>query len=75
MRTFLCLLFFSTLLFGQNYFTEKYHPFVDGIQSPESFLGYEIGSQHTRHDQIVAYLEYLSNTSEHSEISYYGKTH
>ena len=75
MRTFLCLLFFSTLLFGQNYFTEKYHPFVDGIQSPESFLGYEIGSQHTRHDQIVAYLEYLSNTSEHAEISYYGKTH
>ena len=75
MRAIICTLLFSTSVFGQNYFTEQYHPFSKEIQSPNQFLGYEIGSQHTRHDQIVDYLEYLATSSSFANISYYGKTH
>ena len=69
------LLLFSTLLFGQDYFTERYNPFKSSIPSPESYLEYEIGSQHTRHDLIVAYLQHLANISDQAEIMFYGKTH
>lgn len=75
MRTLVCLLLVCTQLQGQSYFTEQYEPFDDSIDSPETFLGYEIGSQHTRHDQIVAYLAYLSVVSDKAQISYYGKKH
>lgn len=75
MRPLYYILFISTQFFGQNYFTEQYKPFIDEIQSPEEFLGYEIGYQHTRHDQIVSYLEYLASASDCAIISYYGKTH
>jgi hypothetical protein len=75
MRTLVCLFLVCAQLQGQSYFTEKYKPFDDAIDSPETFLGYEIGSQHTRHDQIVAYLAYLATASNKAQISYYGKTH
>ena len=75
MRTLVCLFLVCTQLQGQSYFTEQYEPFDDSIDSPETFLGYEIGSQHTRHDQIVAYLAYLAVVSDKAQISYYGKTH
>ena len=75
MRTLVCLFLVCAQLQGQSYFTEQYKPFDDAIDSPETFLGYEIGSQHTRHDQIVAYLAYLATASNKAQISYYGKTH
>jgi hypothetical protein len=54
MRIFLLTFLATTSLVGQDYFTERYQPFQPSIPSPETFLEYEIGSQHTRHDQIVA---------------------
>jgi hypothetical protein len=47
----MCLFLVCTQFQGQSYFTEQYEPFDDSIDSPETFLGYEIWSQHTRHDQ------------------------
>ena len=38
-------------------------------------MGYEIGFQHTRHDQIVSYLTYLSTVSNKADLINYGKTH
>lgn len=75
MRALFVFLLLSLHLFGQDYFTEQYKPFLEDIRSPKEFLGYEIGSQHTRHDQIVSYLNYLASTSDQAELSYYGKTH
>ena len=48
--------FVSVQMFAQPYFFKAYEPFDENIPSPEEFLGYPIGSQHTRHDRIVAYL-------------------
>jgi hypothetical protein len=38
--------------------------FAADIPSPEAFLGYEIGTVHTRHDQIVAYMKELARLSD-----------
>ena len=61
--------------FSQDYFLENFGPFNQNIQSPEEFLGYEIGDQHTRHDLILAYFKYLSSVSERANLINYGKTH
>ena len=62
-------------LIAQDYFLENNGPYNENIQSPEEFLGYEIGFEHTRHDLIIAYLNYLSNASKKAEIIKYGESH
>ena len=61
--------------FSQDYFLENFGPYNENIESPEEFLGYEIGDQHTRHDLILAYFKYLSSVSEKANLINYGKTH
>ena len=62
-------------LIAQDYFLENNGPYNENIQSPEEFLGYEIGFEHTRHDLIISYLNYLSNSSKKAEIIKYGESH
>ena len=62
-------------LIAQDYFLDNNGPYNENIQSPEEFLGYEIGFEHTRHDLIVSYLNYLSNSSKKAEIIKYGESH
>ncbi|MBL4606189.1 MAG: zinc carboxypeptidase [Flavobacteriaceae bacterium] len=60
---------------SQDYFFKDKAPFDAKIPSPEEFLGYPIGEQHTRHDQIVGYLYKLAEVSDRAEIEVYGYTH
>jgi len=60
---------------AQDYFFKDKAPFNSDIPSPETFLGYPIGEQHTRHDMIVSYLEKLAELSDRASIEVYGKTH
>nr|WP_298999470.1 M14 metallopeptidase family protein [uncultured Allomuricauda sp.] len=69
----LCI--FSISISAQDYFFKKFHPFDSNIQSPEEFLGHGIGERHTRHDLIVAYMDYLAKNSERASYYEYGKTH
>jgi len=72
----LCLILsFLGSTWSQDYYYAKYAPFESSIPSPEEFLEYGIGDYHTRHDQIVAYLEKLSEVSDRAQITDYGKTH
>ena len=71
----LTLFFCLSSSYSQNYFLENLGPYEDNIQSPEEFLGYEIGYQHTRHDMIIGYLNYLSTVSKKAVLMNYGKTH
>ena len=68
-------LLISSQLSAQKYFTEKYEPFNSEIESPESYLGYPIGSEHTRHDNIISYFKNLANSSDRANLKFYGKTH
>ena len=75
LKLLLVFMLLSNIITSQNYFLEKYEPYNNSILSPEEFLGYEIGFQHTRHDQIVSYLTYLSSVSDKANLINYGKTH
>ena len=75
LKLLLVFMLLSNIISSQNYFLENYKPYNNSILSPEEFLGYEIGFQHTRHDQIVSYLTYLSTVSNKADIINYGKTH
>ncbi|MBT8298283.1 MAG: zinc carboxypeptidase, partial [Maribacter sp.] len=45
------------------------------IKSPSEFLGYELGTQFTRHHKVVDYYEYLSNiASDRVQLQEYGIT-
>tara|TARA_B100000686_G_C16806904_1_gene992030 strand:- start:5434 stop:7956 length:2523 start_codon:yes stop_codon:yes gene_type:complete len=68
-------LLISINVIGQEYYTKKYEPFNEKIKSPEEFLGYPIGSEHTRHDNIINYFEELANNSDRAILKTYGKTH
>ncbi|WP_442265592.1 M14 metallopeptidase family protein [Tenacibaculum sp. ZS6-P6] len=64
LKTSLVILFITTLqLFSQK------------IQSPSEFLGYPLGSQFTRHHQVVDYFNYLAENSNNLSLEKYGKTY
>ena len=44
------------------------------VVSPDSFLGYELGTVFSRHHQVVDYFKYLDKNSDWVSIESYGKT-
>ncbi|RKS53810.1 zinc carboxypeptidase [Gillisia mitskevichiae] len=48
--------------------------FSQNLQSPEQFLGYEIGTQFTRHAEVVNYFKQVAENSNLVEYTTYGKT-
>ncbi len=77
------ILFLNATLFAQQpedqleYFfkDEDVASFDDRIPTPQEFLGYELGSHHTRHDQIVAYFRKLGELSDRAEFREIGQTY
>jgi Zinc carboxypeptidase len=46
------------------------------IQSPSDFLGYELGTQFTRHHRVIEYFKYVeSQISSHVKLEQYGETY
>jgi hypothetical protein len=44
------------------------------LKSPTEFLGYELGSQFTRHHKVVDYFVYVSQNSTSLQLEKYGET-
>jgi len=44
------------------------------IPTPEKFLGYPIGGQHTRHDKLVEYFKELDRLSDRVSVQVIGET-
>ena len=62
-------------LAGQNgYFFPEGEGFDPNIPSPEEFLGYPIGTFHTRQDRIVAYMQELARLSDRATYQSIGMT-
>jgi hypothetical protein len=56
-------------------FLYSFLTFAHEINSPSEFLGYELGSQFTRHHEVVDYYEYLASiASDRVQLQEYGKT-
>ncbi|MGH7463888.1 MAG: M14 family metallopeptidase [Longimicrobiales bacterium] len=58
-----------------TYFFPDGQRFDTAIPSPEVFLGYEIGTHHTRHDRIVAYMQELARLSDRATYQEIGRTY
>lgn len=58
-----------------SYFFPGKDNFDPSIPSPEEFLGYPIGDWHTRHDNIVAYMEKLASLSDRATVQNIGYTY
>ncbi len=78
MRTLLIYLVAMTVsqsLFAQSeYFYPGDRSFNKEIPAPEQFLGYAIGTHHTRHDKVIEYLKTLDRLSERMSIEEIGET-
>lgn len=57
-----------------SYFYPKATALNKDIPTPEVFLGYPIGSHHTRHDKIVEYFRLLDQLSDRFVVEEIGQT-
>jgi len=74
-QVLLILLFSGVSTLAQNdYYFPSGATFDKRIQSPEQFLGRPVGEFHTRHDQIVSYMKYLAEASDHAVLQTIGYT-
>ena len=49
--------------------------FAQDLKSPADFLGYELGTQFTRHHEVVDYYQYLASVAgDRVQLQEYGKT-
>ncbi len=71
----LLLLVTGTARAQSAYFFPGEWNFDPSIPSPDAFLGYEIGTHHTRHDQIVAYMRELARLSDRVTYQEIGRTY
>ena len=60
---------------GLEYYFPHGAAFDPEIPRPAEFLGYSIGSFHTRHDQIVAYMKELARVSDRATYREIGMTY
>lgn len=70
----LCL-HFDGLKAQNAYFFSKTDKFNTNIPTPEQFLGYAVGTHHTRYDMMIAYLKELDRLSDRFTTEYIGKSH
>jgi hypothetical protein len=57
-----------------TWFFPEGETFDAAIPSPEEFLGYAMGTHHTRHDRIVAYMEELARRSDRATYQSIGRS-
>ena len=70
-----CLFAMATGIAQESYFYPNSGTFNPAIPTPEKFLGYAIGEQHTRYDQLVAYFMELDKLSDRVSVEVIGKTY
>jgi hypothetical protein len=78
MNKFLYALFtvLTLPLYAQpDYFYPQAKTFNPQIPTPEQFLGYAIGSHHTRHDKVVEYFKTLDQLSDRVTLLEIGKSY
>ncbi len=66
----------SNFGFGQpDYFYPAFKSFNKSIPTPEQFLGYGIGTNHTRHDRVVEYFRKLDELSDRVSVEVIGESY
>ncbi|MFN3840930.1 MAG: M14 metallopeptidase family protein [Cyclobacteriaceae bacterium] len=78
MKTFFSVILSCISIYGITqpaYFYPQAKQFNSQIPTPEKFLGYAIGSHHTRHDKVVEYFKTLDALSNRMTLLEIGKTY
>ncbi|MBO3696824.1 M14 family zinc carboxypeptidase [Roseivirga sp. E12] len=65
----------NTAIAQSDYFFPPNARFDESIPTPEEYLGYPIGTLHTRHDAIVGYMRELARISDRAELDTIGETY
>ncbi len=72
---FITVILFTVTAFSQSeYFYPGAGNMNPAIPTPEKFLGYAIGANHTRHDKLVEYFRELDRLSDRVTMQVIGKT-
>ncbi|SEK40129.1 M14 family zinc carboxypeptidase [Parapedobacter koreensis] len=71
----LIISFAATDVVAQNTYYFPKAQFDPSIPSPETFLGYPIGSHYTRHDRIIAYFQELDRLSDKISVNIIGQSY
>ena len=58
-----------------SYYLDKNHKYNPEIPKPSEVLGYEVGSWHVSHDQLLNYMYRLAESSDRITIENRGKTY
>ena len=58
-----------------NYYLDKNHPYDSKIPKPSKLLGYEVGTWHVSHDQLISYMYSLADSSDRISIESRGSTY
>ena len=58
-----------------NYYMPEGVQFDPSIPTPEEVLNYQVGEWHVRHDQLVRYMEVLSEHSDRFQMTVMGYSH
>lgn len=56
-------------------FVVPLHSVYSQVQSPEAFLGYEIGDRWTPHHRVMQYVQHIAEESGLVQMDQYGKTY
>ena len=64
-----------TAISQADYFYPNTGSFNASIPTPEKFLGYAIGTHHTRHDKLVEYFKELDRLSDKVTLQVIGETY
>lgn len=71
-----CLALYLNLALGQSaYFKINDATMNKQIPTPEKFLGYGVGDQHTRHEKLVEYFRELDRLSDRVTVTSFGRTY
>ncbi len=73
--TFLSILTVISGFSQADYFYPSSGAMNPAIPTPEKFLGYAIGSHHTRHDKLVEYFKELDRLSDRVSFQIIGETY
>ncbi|UII34174.1 M14 family metallopeptidase [Fulvivirga ulvae] len=49
--------------------------YTQSLQSPDEFLGYELGARFTRHHKVVEYFRHVAESSTKVKLQQYGETY
>jgi hypothetical protein len=60
---------------ADSYYLPQNVRYNASVPSPKQYLGYQVGEWHVSHDQLVAYLRKLDETSDRITLTEYGRTY